>query len=242
VHPDVRTGTMISADYPAVVCNTLEGALPGTHCFYMNGTAGDLNHIDVNCPEWDKNSGPEHVLHMGRTIAGKILSMYTKARPVATGPVRTAVREITVPLKLIDAKKLEQAREIMRLYESGETDKIESGGMGLTTAVFEARRTIARANSGDTKMLLVTSVAMGDFCITGVPGEGFCDIGRQIRAASPFAVQFTSGITNGHEGYFPMADAFGVNGYESRTSPYMAGVGEALAEAGKALTKELFEN
>jgi hypothetical protein len=75
VHPDTRGGKLISADYPAVVCNTLEGALPGTSCFYMNGTAGDLNHIDVNCPEWDKKAGPEQVLHMGRTIAGKILSI-----------------------------------------------------------------------------------------------------------------------------------------------------------------------
>ena len=76
VHPDVRgrkCGNLISADYPGVVCAAVEGALPGTHCIYYNGASGDLNHINVNAPEWDRNAGPSHSRHMGLSIAGKVL-------------------------------------------------------------------------------------------------------------------------------------------------------------------------
>ena len=75
--------------------------------------------------------------------------------------------------------------------------------------------------------------------MVGIPGEGFCDIGRQIREASPFAMQLTLGICNGYEGYFPMKDAFEVNGYESRTARFVAGIGEALADAGKEVSQTL---
>jgi hypothetical protein len=178
---------------------------------------------------------------MGRAIAGKILSLYTKARPVATGPVRTAVRQVSLALKPPQPDKAAQAKEYMRLYEAGEKDKIPYKGMELVTAIVEARGILARLNGPSEKTVLVSSARMGDFCITGIPGEGFCEIGRQIRETSPFAAQFISGITNGHEGYFPMKDAFAVNGYESRSSPFLAGVGETLAEAGKVLTAELYQ-
>jgi len=241
VHPDVHGGTRISADYPAVVCDTLEGALPGTHCFYMNGTAGDLNHIDVNCPEWDKNGGPEHALHMGRSIAGKVLSLYTKARPVATGPVRTALQDVTISMKVSTPENVAYATEIQRLHEAGELDKVaELSGTTPTVAAMEARAIFNRLRNPKEKTVTVSAASMGDFSVVGIPGEGFCDIGRQIRNQSPFGVQFMSGLTNGSEGYFPTADAFAVDGYESRISHFRPGVGEAMIAAGNALTSQLF--
>ena len=87
----------------------------------------------------------------------------------------------------------------------------------------------------------VTGLAMGDVSFVGIPGEGFCEIGRQIRDSSPFQAHFMMGLTMGYPDYFPMKDAFEVDGYESRSSPFAAGVGEAMAEAGKLLTARLSE-
>ena len=241
VHPDTRGGKLISADYPAVVCNTMEGALPGTSCLYMNGTAGDLNHVDVNCPEWDKNSGPEHSVHMGRAIAGKILSMYTKARPVATGPVRTVQKDVTLPLKQSTPKDVEYANEVLRLLEAGLKDEAAKfSGTKFNIAGMEANGILRRVNGPASTTISVCAASMGDFAIVGIPGEGFCEIGRQIREESPFAVHFMSGLTNGDEGYLPTADAYNVDGYESRTSSFLPGIAEALMDTGKTASKELF--
>jgi len=237
VHADVMRGLKMSADYPGVVCNTLELALPGTKCIYINGTAGDLNHVDVNCPEWDENSGLSQVQHMGRTIAGKVLSMYTKARPISFGPVRTIGQIVPVKLKSPTVDQVEAARAYIRRYEAGE---IKDYAERTPTIVYEAYRTIEVFESSGVKELYVSGFSVGDICFIGFPGEAFCDIGRQIRENSPFPVHYMLGITNGYEGYFPTIDAFGVDGYECRTSPFHPGVGETLQEAGKRLANELF--
>lgn len=241
VHPDVMNSKGLSADYPGVVCNTLERALPGTKCIYFNGTAGDLNHIDVHCPEWDPCTGPGQVEYMGFSIAGKILSMYTKARPIQTGAVKTEEKRITINLKPPAPERVPEAQELLRLHDAGLDDQIPHKGMEFITALFEARQIIARSQPGyqSEKTVSVCGLSFGDICVIGIPGEGFCEIGRQIREESPFQMQLSLGLCNGSEGYFPMKDAFEVNGYESRTSHFVPGIGEALAEAGKEVTKTL---
>ena len=240
-HPDVMNSKGYSADYPAVVCNTLERALPGNKCIYFNGTCGDLNHINIHCPDWDPCTGAGQVEYMGFSIAGKVLSMYTKARPIETGPVRTEEKFVTIRLKAPEPDRLEESKRIWKLHEEGHDDQLPYKGMELITAVFEARQIIARSKPDykTEKTVSVCGLSMGNICMIGIPGEGFCDIGRQIRESSPFQMQLTLGICNGYEGYFPMKDAFEVNGYESRTARFVAGIGEALAEAGKEVTQTL---
>ena len=52
-HPDSVGGDYISADYMGYVCDILEKAVPGTKCMFLQGFQGDVNHVDVNRPEWD---------------------------------------------------------------------------------------------------------------------------------------------------------------------------------------------
>jgi len=236
VHADVMRGLKMSADYPGAVCNTLERALPGTKCVYINGTSGDLNHIDVHCPEWDDNGGLSHVLHMGRTIAGKILSMYTKARPVASGKVQTQELRIPVKLKQPTQEQVDAAKSFLLRYEAGE---IENPAERTITIISEAYKTIELSKNNGVKDLPVSGFSIGDICFAGFPGEAFCEVGRQLRDTSPFAVQYLLGITNGYEGYFPTEDAYGVDGYERRTSPFQPGVAEDMLAAGQQLVAAL---
>ena len=239
VHPDVRRGLEVSADYPGVVCSTLDNALPGTHTVYFNGTAGDLNHVDVNCPEWDANAGQEQIDHMGRTIAGRVLELYTKARPVASGAVKTAQTLVELPEKAYDPEKLPMALDYVRWHEAGEKEKIPYTGMEYITAVIEARQIIWRSQGGRIPPTPVCATTMGDVAVVTVPGEGFCDIGRQLRVQSPKPVTFALGLANAYAGYFPTRDAFEVGGYEKQTSHFLPGVAEKLVNAGVALLKEL---
>lgn len=239
VHPDVRRGLEVSADYPGVVCSTLDNALPGTHTIYFNGTAGDLNHVDVNCPEWDANAGQEQIDHMGRTIAGRVLELYTKARPVASGAVKTAQTLVELPEKAYDPEKLPMALNYVRWHEAGEKEKIPYTGMEYITAVIEARQIIWRSQGGCHDPAPVSVTTMGDVAVVTVPGEGFCEIGRQLRSHSPKKATFTLGLANAYEGYFPTKDAFGVGGYEARTSHYLAGVAETITDTGISLLKNM---
>jgi len=143
-------------------------------------------------------------------------------------------------LKIPDPAKIPEAEQYVQWYKSGEHDKIPHKGMEFITAVYEAQKTLTLAKAGGKKSVWVSAASIGEVAFAGIPGEGFCEIGQQIRSNSPFAAQFTLGLTNGSEGYFPMKDAFEVNGYESRTSSFQPRVGEALAAASDALIRELY--
>ncbi len=241
VHPDVRgrkCGNFISADYPGVVCKTLENALPGSRCIYFNGASGDLNHIDVNAPEWDTNAGPAHSRHMGLSIAGKVLNMISKARPVSLGAVHTHQIDLAVPARDYTPEELSCAQQYMNWYLAGEADQIPDYS---TTVIYEALGILTAYESGGEFTMPVTGLSFGDVSFVGFPGEAFSEIGRQTRDTSPFKVQFVMGLTHGYPDYFPMKDAFEVDGYERRSSPYKAGVGEIMSDGGKRFVKELYE-
>jgi hypothetical protein len=252
VHPDVVTtnlearpdgisGCPISADYPGFVRRTLEAALPDTWCVYLNGTAGDLNHIDVNCAPWDANQGYEQSRHMGYVIAGATLSILQKTVPLSDGPIRTETEIVRVPANKGDPSTYDTAEKYLRWHNEERNDLIPFKGMELVTVVAEAERILRLKDDPDVFELPLCALRIGELCLAGFPGEPFCDMGRHIRENSPAAMQLTSGLLNGCEGYFPMQNAFDEGGYEARSSNYKSGVAETLMEAGARLVGRLYK-
>lgn len=246
VHPDtigdcLRGADAISADYPGFVVRTLEGALPGTHAVYLNGAAGDLNHIDVHKPDWDPNGGYEHTAHMGRVIAGEALRIYGKARPISGEGVRFRQAPLAVPANKGRPEDVPLAEKYVRAHREGRDDLIPETGMGVTTLVAEATRILALKDAPDNFELNMTALAVGGLCLAGIPGEAFTQVGRSIKAASPYQAQLIVGIANGYEGYFPTREAFEEGGYEARSSSFRMGVAEQIAEAEIALIRAMKE-
>ena len=244
VHPDVVKNGMpqeaYSADYCGMVCRTLEQAIPGSDCIYLNGTAGDLNHINIKAaPETEPYFGRRHAQHMARTIAGEVLRLYTKAEPLADGPVHTVERLTPLALREPDPKVLEHAEDYLRWHAEGKAEKIPYTGMEYITAIYEAVNQLELKKLGGELKVWVNGLSVGDFAIVGIPGEPFCKVGKQVRAASPFKVQFVLGLSNGSEGYYPTRDAYEVNGYEARTSFFHAGVAERFIEVAGEVVQEL---
>ena len=145
-----------------------------------------------------------------------------------------------MPANLPAPEEIPRAKLYKRLHEEGRDAEIPYTAMELTTVVAEACRICELENGPESFPLELTGVRIGSVALIGIPGEPFTDIGVGIKATEGWSAIMPCCLTNGSEGYFPMKDAFEVNGYESRTSSFRAGVGEALADAGKALTQELF--
>lgn len=222
----------VSADYPGQVCAALEQALPDTVCVYCNGTCGDVTQ--TNRMSEVKTNGINHARFMGQTIAGKILSMCEKAEDIAVGPVRTAEIEFNLPMKEPTEEQLKRAEEIMALGDMAKGEcKVP------VTEYFEARTFLWIKKLNGIALARVTGFCIGEFSLVGFPGEPFCEIGKQVKAKSPFDLQFALHLTNGGEGYFPMKDAFEVDGYESRTTRFRAGVGETMIDVALKLLAEL---
>lgn len=245
VHPDVLGADLnkmqkgISADYPGYMRRALEGALPGVKAIYLNGAAGNLNHINVNAPEWDVNGGFEHSAYMGRAIAAEAMRIYTKARPTNADGIRYVETQLNVPSNRGKPEDLPRAYQIKQWHDEGRIDLIPETGMGITTLVAEANRMINLKDGPDFFALNLSTLAIGDICFAGIPGEGFTEIGLYIKRNSVYPVQLIVGILNGYEGYYPMKDSYIEGGYEAKSSPFKAGVAEAIAEGQTAQIKKL---
>ena len=239
VHPDVVSGNFFSADFPGFVRTTMESALDNVHCVYFNGAQGDTNHLNVNAPTWDANGGYEHARHMGRSIAAAALQVYGKTEAVAGDRVVYRQRTVEVPSSRVGAEQVREAEKIIELHEAGRAAEIPETGMGVVTLVAEAYTRKRLEHGPDQIALCLNTLAFGGVAITGAPGEPFTEIGRQVKANSPYAMTLYCCCANGCEAYFPTQDAYEEGGYEARSSKFAPGVGEALIERGTVLLRAM---
>ena len=248
VHPDTVGGCKVSADYPKFVRKTLENTV-GCKALFLNGAQGDVNHVNVNAKDGDKNGlvpmfddcdrGYTHTRHMGQTIAGGVLQIYEKVNFTDVEKITCGADICVIPANKAREKDLPLAREYAQLHREGKDDQIPYKGMELTTVVAEALRMLRLENGPDHFDLPMSAIGIGPAVLVGIPGEPFTGIGRGIKDGSAFAITLPCCCANGYEGYFPMQDAYDEGGYEARSSNFAAGVAEKLIEAGVSLTNKV---
>lgn len=228
---------VVSADWPGVACNAVEGALPGVSCVVFNGPCGDVaqrNHMAPPDTVKSTSGWPRTVL-LGRSVAGKVISLYNDfTKPLEAGPVATSEIRFDIPLKRPTEEQLAAARDILE----HEADYL-GGNMQKTTTLFEARMLLTVSKTNGFAPAIVSAFRVGQFGAAGIPGEPFCEIGKQIKEKSPYEAQFVLYLTNGSGGYFPMKDAFSYDGYEARTAKFQPGVGELMIDNALELLNEM---
>ena len=257
-HPDTVGGETVTADWPGLTRTVFEAATFGeTRCLVVNGAQGDLNHCNVRPRPGEMNGlkrdfdavdrGYGHARHMANVVAGAALSVWMKCVPLEAGPIRFGVERVTVPAqkaKDTDEKNLAWANEVMALHEAGRDDEISRKygchEMQLTTEISRANRIRRMASHPDVHTLTLHAVTIGRsvaFC--GFPGEPFNDIGKAVKAKSPFALTVPACLTNGRRGYFPSAESYTWGGYETASSPFGPSVAADLVAGEMRLLKRL---
>ena len=250
-HPDVVGGERLSGDWPAWARRTFERAEPATRCVFFNGAQGDVNHVCTDprpgernglTPDFDDvDRGYGHARHMGRVVAAAALSVWDKCAPAVAVPLRFGIETVSVPSQMPRPDELAQARTRAALHREGRDAELPFTGMALTTVVAEAERMLLLANGPKSFDMPLSAVALGDaVAFVGVPGEPFSEIGRVIRERSPFGLTLCTCLTNGSQGYFPVASAYDEGGYEARSSVFGKAVGETLVQAAARLMDEIF--
>ena len=80
---------------------------------------------------------------------------------------------------------------------------------------------------------------VGDVAFVGLGGEVFNELGKAIKAASPFPCTIIMTHCNGAGGYVPTKPSYDEGGYEVKTSPYLPGAGEQLVQDAVRALQEL---
>ena len=232
VHPDVISGELLSADYPKFVRDTYEKLVENSRCIYINGAQGDTNHIDISLSKDECYRGYERSRYMGQKIAFSVIANYVLAKEIPDGKIAYRKEDLTVYYNKGRPEQLDEAKRMYEIYieKGAEAAAPHLEGMERTTAVAEARRITTLRDLPDTKTLTLVAMSVGDVVFSGLPGEPFTEIGRQIKNNSKFTVTIPACCANGYEGYYPVQSAYDEGGYEARTARYKAGTAEKIIE------------
>jgi len=247
-HPDSVGGEYISADYIGYVCSILESAVPGTKCIFLQAAQGDVNHVNVHPTEGERAISSidfdgvprsiRHAEHMGRIIAGAVLSICSITEEICCDKISYASAKVLLPSHQ-ENDRLEEAEKIHELYAAGRSDELPFKNMELTTAVAEAERILRLKNGPDAFPFFLSAVKIGDLVFTGIGGEPFTEIETRICAASPFKETILCCLTNSAGGYIPNKAAYKEGGYEARSSSLKPGGDDIIVEGMTKLLSSL---
>ena len=253
-HPDVVGGECVTADWPGLSRTVFEAATGGeTLAMVLNGTEGDVNHVNVSPlpgegnglhPDFDDvHRGYAHSRHMANRIAAAALSVWEKCVPLPDGSVRYGAKTIRIPSnrpKPDDEKNVAWAERVWTAHEAGRDGELPWKGMELTTEVARARRILQLKDGPDFFDLTIHDLAIGGgLAFATYPGEPFNDIGKAVKRQSPFALTLQACLTGGTRGYFPFSDSYREGGYESASSVFGPTVADDLIGGQLELLKEL---
>jgi hypothetical protein len=93
--------------------------------------------------------------------------------------------------------------------------------------------------AGATVSFNITVARLGGMAFVGLGGEIFNDLGKTIKANSPFHPTFILTHCNGAAGYFPTEASYPAGGYEVDTSRGAPGAGEKIVAEASQMLKEL---
>ncbi len=247
-HPDSVGGEYISADYMGYACSILENAVPNTKCVFLLAPQGDVNHVNVSptkgesaISEIDFDGVPrslKHAEHMGRIIAGAVLSVCSITEEIKTDKISYSSKMVHLPSNQ-ENDKLDEARKIHELYEAGRANELPYKEMELTTVVAEAERIIRLENGPESFPFFLSAIKIGDFVFAGIGGEAFTEIGNRICESSPFDTTILCCITNSAGGYIPTTKAYSEGGYEARSSALKPGGDDIIVNGMAELFSEL---
>lgn len=247
-HPDTIGGDEISADWPGFVCSTIEDAIPDTKCMFLLAPQGDVNHINPNPKKGESNGleltfdgcprGYEHAIHMGRVVAGAVLQICDKAPEIKADSIEFSCKTVHTPSNQ-ENDRLDEARKIVELHESGRDAELPYKEMELTTVVAEAKRIVDLEHGPDSYSFTLSAIKIGDLAFMGIPGEPFTEIANRIYEASPFETTVLCCLTNGGDSYFPTSRAYEEGGYEARTARLKKGADNIIVEGTIKLLNEI---
>jgi neutral ceramidase len=222
-HLTVGNGPGYSADYVFQLREALRKHYnrPDLPIGFLLGAAGDVTQVDNLRP--GREFGPEWAAIVGQAIAAEAeqaIGRIEWKKDAALDAVRTVVR---IPIR--------EEREEPKGPETGL-------GAGSTAEQIYRRERDLVAEERKKRPIVdceVQALRVGDLGIVTNGAEFFCQLGLDIKAASPFPKTWVVSLANDWVGYVPTATAYYAGGYEPRTArsaKLAPWAGQALVEGG----------
>ena len=223
-HPVSLGGSMryMTADFPGIARAEVERLVGGT-CLFLQGACGNINP-SLMLPEWDVP------LRLGRALGAEAARATLFAEPVEALPLRFNRRAAGLPALL--PASLEAGERLIAQQEA-ERARLLSQSTPSPGRLWWVEQVLERARAGVESLRTgrplppvegtYAALRLGETALVSNPTELFCEIGMEIKRASPFTHTAVVGYTDAAIGYVPTRAAYPDGGYEveraSRVGP-----------------------
>ncbi|MGC8971680.1 MAG: neutral/alkaline non-lysosomal ceramidase N-terminal domain-containing protein [bacterium] len=243
-HVDTIGGTVVSADYPGIMCKILKRFLGDIPVLFLNGAEGDINHIDVGNPS--PQGGYKEAERIGKILAGEVIKTISGMKTLDID-LKIKSSLLKIPIRKPSQEEIERAKELLSETIEGESSKeltafdLAKGSIEIEKVYAEEILLISQLEE-NFEELEIQGISLGNLCLLGIPGEPFTEIGLEIKQKSPFPYTGIVSLSNGYSGYIPTEKAFDEGGYETRlarSSKLDKKVGKIIIEEGVRLIQNL---
>jgi len=234
-----------SADFPGYLRSSLKKKFgEDVKVLFFTGAAGDVNCIDYMYGTTKKfgsvRSGGDPECSerkiIGEALANDVEELNPRIYPIYNEPViqskselHAAVRRKKTPEMIAWAKESE---------EMAKTEEISTRRRAFMTEYLYDND----SNTPDTVDLEIQAIQIGPWAIIGLPGEIFTEIGKKIKANSPYPFTLIFELANGTNGYISPDYVQDTTVYEAKFSKYNSFTGKGTADMlVREATRMLFE-
>jgi hypothetical protein len=232
-HLTVVGGNGFTADYVYYLRETLRRHFRNPHLpvGFLLGAAGDVTQVDNLRPgrEFGEDWGDLIGLALGAEVAQTVNRLTWRS----DAPIQAAQTFAPIPIR--DERDMALHTPALGLGSGSAADKIYARERELV-AQERAKRPVIPCE--------VQALRIGELGLVTNGAEFFCQLGLDIKAASPFTRTWIVSLANQWIGYVATPSAFYAGGYEPRTarSAKMAPwAGQALVEASLAALKKVHQ-
>lgn len=227
-------GLQFGADFPAGLEMGLRKPFgPDFVSVFAEGTAGDINHIDVTTDRPQPTTTEPG--RIASALSTTILAAIPGLRPV-TAPA-LAARSVTLRLPLQEVTD-EQVTRAVAVFRRDVTPTPAFDLLVASDRTLDIRD--RRRWYGDAHPAEIQAIRVGaDTAIVALPFEVFVELGMAIKKGSPFANTLVISLSEDAGFYIPTRKAFAEGSYEVDTCGLKPGCGEAMVEAAVGLLRGL---
>lgn len=239
-HPTATGGnsyTDVSADFVGVTRDYME-ADSGMLVAYFTGSAGNQvmasripSESDNLSKEQRRQFGDNHYLIYGWRLAQYVKNALPQLKKLAGSAFGFRTLQFEQPVNHEDEALYDVAVETRRLWR--EVDRVAANTYARQhgiSSVYHAGAILGRCNRPQTNKMELNAVRIGDFGFVTLPFESFAAQGLYIKAHSGLPVTMVFSCANAGWNYIPTREAYEYGCYESFTSYFAKGTGEATAE------------
>lgn len=226
MHLDTVGGMYYSADYPHYVAEALRKAKGSdVTTLFTIGTAGDINHINVNSSLAQK--GQTEAARIGTRLAAEVLRTWDQLEPVTVDAIRVSHEVLELPLAPVTETEYASAKQVFELVQKDTKPAPKFLDQVQAFKVLDVMNRLGKPLEVEVQV-----ISLGrDVAFVSLPGEIFVQLGLDIKAGSPFKNTIIAELANGAIGYVPNRVAYPQGNYEVVSARCAAGSGELLVDS-----------